>query len=258
MKAAAQEESKMPLGIGIDIGGNEKGTIDLDEEQKRTQLEELTSTSETGSRGTTGRNFTDDTITEIFGQDIRNRLPGIFDSIDRERADISALRNVLTQRGTGGVEADRSLIEPIVGRARVEGERQLGRQLQALQGQAGGTGQFNSLVTSLASENRTDLETALAGLEGQLLLGSRQRESADLNSLVNLLQRPASSSVTGLLTALRGSGGSVKRTGGETGRYTGISNTVDTSSRLLESLLDTTRQGRTSGKTSPSLEIGIG
>lgn len=321
------------MPVQIDLGGKQKGTVDLEEtqtqttdeqlnrelastetttgssastgqtaeEQAQTALEEATrsSTSEealrtdqrtaedlaaqtdeetrrqqqhfdrlirsASSRGNTrtfrnvdervSSTFGDTVLSEIFGPDIRDRIPGLFANIGQERGQLNDLIRILTERGTRGVESSRGFIRPIVEGARVEGERRLGQDLQALQRAAGTTG-VDSLVTALAGEQRSDFLTQLAALEGQLLLGAQERESGDLGTLQALLQRPSSISEIGLLSTLRGSGASEHRTGAsETGRTlrerggtTTTSATRETSDRagtVLDDLFGRTSQAST-------------
>ena len=296
-------EPKYHSIFGISFGGgkkssesfNESGSsrVNLTDRSTRSidtrDLSRGTSTSAGTRAGTTTERATDRTTdstadlatTTVFGDDIAAFIPELLDrSLNPDTARQDTLADTLLARGTSGVAADRALIAPILAQARREGAQTVGRNISSLRSSAGGTG-ANSLVEALGAEASNDLTTQLAALEGQLLLGSRQRESGDLGTLAGLLSQPdtATTGAASLLTALRGQGGTTERaverigervgnrSAGSTEQFSGTTSSEQLAERIAKESATNRRTGSesfssrgtgsTSSRNRPGLSIGF-
>lgn len=116
----------------------------------------------------------------FLDQEVQDQIAELISGIGGG-ADIGELFGLRQERALSSEADIAGSIEGIVNQARSEGEQQIGRDLVGFQNAAGSS--LNTLVRSLETEGRTDLETSLGGLQGQLELQGRQLTTDELSGL---------------------------------------------------------------------------
>ena len=134
-------------------------------------------------------------------------LPGAPGNVPNPSAQIQQadVTQTLANRALGADQTSADAIAAIVEASRAAGERTLTRATTTAAQQAGSA--FNSFVQELGSRGAADLETQLAGLQGQLGLQARQAGTQELLGAIEAFGRTAETDtrqVASLVDALKG------------------------------------------------------
>lgn len=171
---------------------------------------------------------------------------------------INQLAGTLAERAGDSEDAINADIAGIVDSARLQGERALEEQNTANIRQAGSS--FNTLVQAANQRGREDLETRLAGFEGELGLQGRQLTSQEFAAAVDAATRggelaagaglESTRLITDLAQVLRGAT-STEQVAGTTGSRQ-ESQTVQQQTQALVDVIEELTKGRTRQRGSTS------